>query len=169
MSNKKTRFLAVSALFAALITAAGMIHLPLYSSQGYVHLADGILYLASSILPFPYAVMSAVTGGILSDTLSGYFSWIPFTAIIKIMNVLPFLMLKKGKSNIKAVIAAVLSGVITCVMYLLASRILYGNMAAAVADLPGNIIQAIVGAIIFLLLRNVPALKIKFDKDDKNG
>lgn len=170
MSSRKTKYLAVSALFAALITAAGMIHLPIYSSQGYIHLADGIMYLAASVLPFPYAAMTAVTGGVLSDLLSGYFNWIPFTAIIKLLNIIPFLIFKKGKSNtLKAIIASVISGIITCVMYLFASRILYGNMGAAIADLPGNAIQAAAGAVIFILLRSVPALKINFNKDDKNG
>lgn len=170
MSNRKTRSLAVSALFAALITATGMIHLPIYSSEGYIHLADGILYFAATVLPFPYAALTAVTGGILCDTLSGFVSWIPFTAVIKFMNVIPFLILRKGKQNtLKAIIASVLSGIITCVMYFIASRILYGTTAAAPADLPGNAIQAAAGAVIYILLFSVPSLKIIFSKDDKNG
>ena len=155
--NSKLRLFAVSALFSALTVAATMIHLPVMSQGGYVHLGDSIIYLAAALLPFRYAAPSAAIGGALADLLAGYFNWAPFTAVIKAMNVIPFLIVSKISDKkkivcVKNIIACILSGIVTCGLYFLASRIIYGSFAASIADLPGNIIQAVGSAVIYILL-----------------
>ncbi len=179
MRNKNLKYLAAASLFAALTFITSMLHLPLFSSQGYIHLGDSVIYLAASFLPFPYAAAAAAAGGVLGDMLSGYFIWIPFTAVIKILNVMPFAFIKKYNKKSKKRInffnisACVISGIITCVMYFFSSRILYGSFAAAIADLPGNVVQSAASAVIYLLISSVPALrhalKNLIEKDDKNG
>ena len=174
MRNKNLRYIAVSSLLAALIFITALFHLPLFSSQGYIHLGDSIIYIAASLLPFPYAAAAAAVGGALSDMLSGYFIWIPFTAVIKIINVIPFALIKKHnrsrkRINFLNIAACVISGIITCVMYFLSSRIIYGSFAAAIADLPGDAVQAAASAVVYLLICSVPAAKKLIEKDDKNG
>lgn len=178
MRNKKLAFVVLGSLFAALIFVATLIHLPIFSTQGYFHLGDSIIYIAASMLPFPFAAAAAAVGGALSDILGGYFIWAPFTAVIKIMNVLPFAAAKKLRKNqskridVFTVAACVVSGIITVGLYFLASRVIYGSFAAAAADIFGNTIQAIASAVVYLIFSAFPKPKFFNElnkKDDKNG
>ncbi len=158
MNRKKTQSIALAAVFAAAITALTMVHLPLPSEAGYVHIGDSMIYLAASFLPAPYAVVAAAVGGALADMTFGYFNWLPFTFIIKALNVVPFLVYykysKKSQQKIvtfPSVLMSLASGVVTIVMYFFASWIVYGNTATALLDVPGSVIQAVGSTVIFCL------------------
>ena len=45
MKNQKTKNIALTAIFAALVAALTMVHLPLPSEAGYVHFGDSMIYL----------------------------------------------------------------------------------------------------------------------------
>ncbi len=75
---QKTKYsgkaLAVTAMFAALITAAtAFIKIP--APLGYAHAGDSVIYLAACILPAPFGFIAASVGGALADLLSGYAVW----------------------------------------------------------------------------------------------
>ena len=95
MNRKKTQNIALAAVFAAAVTALTMVHLPLPSEAGYVHIGDSMIYLAASFLPAPYALVAAAIGGALADMAFGYFNWMPFTFVIKALNVVPFALYYK--------------------------------------------------------------------------
>ncbi len=158
MRNTKTRNLALTGVFAALVTALTMIHLPLPSESGYVHLGDGVIYLAASILPAPYGIFAAAIGGALADVLSGFANWAPFTFVIKAVNTVPFILCFKYSKNKNKIIfslsvtAAVISGILTVALYFLASWVLYGSFASAVAEIPGSLVQAIGSGIVYYLM-----------------
>lgn len=159
MRNKKNKNLALAALFAALIAALTMVHLPIISQSGYVHFGDSMIYLCASLLPAPYALAAAAIGGALADVFFGYFNWAPFTFVIKAMNALPFAIaykhMKKGKNRLVSpttVLMMVASALVTCVFYFFASWVIYGSAAAAFVDLPGSILQAIGSSLIYLLI-----------------
>ena len=83
---QKTKYsgkaLAVTAMFAALITAAtAFIKIP--APLGYAHAGDSVIYLAACILPAPFGFIAASVGGALADLLSGYAVWAIPTAVIK--------------------------------------------------------------------------------------
>ncbi len=158
MRSEKTRCIALAGVFAATITVLTMVHLPVPSESGYVHLGDSMIYLAASFLPVPYAFVAAAVGGALADMVFGYFNWIPFTFIIKALNVIQFVLYYKysRKKTDKiitpsSVLMSIVSGVITVVMYFLASVIVYGNVATAVLDLPGSFVQAVGSAVVYCL------------------
>ncbi len=95
---QKTKYsgkaLAVTAMFAALITAAtAFIKIP--APLGYAHAGDSVIYLAACILPAPFGFIAASVGGALADLLSGYAVWAIPTAVIKALNVLPFFLARK--------------------------------------------------------------------------
>ena len=158
MNRKKTQSIALAAVFAAAITALTMVYLPLPSEAGYVHIGDSMIYLASSFLPAPFALVAAAIGGALADMAFGYFNWMPFTFVIKALNVVPFVIYFKYSKrsqqkiiSIPSVLMSLASGVVTVVMYFFASWIVYGNAATAWLDVPGSVVQAVGSTVIFCL------------------
>lgn len=81
---KKTKLLAITSLFAALITVttAYICHIPIGSGGGYFHLGDTLIYLSAVILPKPYALAAAIIGSGTADLLTAPL-WIIPTVIIK--------------------------------------------------------------------------------------
>lgn len=152
----KTKTIAVTGVFSALTVLLTLIHVPLPGGTGYIHIGDSMIYLASSVLPAPYSIFSAAIGGALADLISGFGMWAPFTFVIKAINTLPFVIvykyMKKDRIISKpTVIAAVISSILTVGLYFVASRVLYGNFAAAIAEIPGSIIQAAGSLVIYLV------------------
>ena len=86
---------------AALIYVfTAFLHVP--SATGYTHVGDGFLYLAGCILPAPFAAAAGAIGAGLSDILSGYTAWAPWTIVIKALTGLCF----SCKGNKRRIIAA---------------------------------------------------------------
>jgi uncharacterized repeat protein (TIGR04002 family) len=172
MKTNKTKNIAAAGIFAAAIMAMTMIHLPIPSEAGYVHLGDGLIYLAASFLPGPYAVAAAAIGGALADLISGYFHWVPFTFVIKALNTVPFIIyFKYAKKNPDkaltpyTVILSAISGIITVLLYFLSTWIIYGNIAPAVAELPGSAVQAIGSSVFYGFVgAALNKSKIKFNR-----
>ena len=159
MKNQKTKNIALTAIFAALVAALTMVHLPLPSEAGYVHFGDSMIYLCASFLPAPYALAASAIGGAQADLTIRYFNWIPFTFVIKAVNAVPFIiankMMKKHKDKIVSwvtVLMTVASGLVTLVLYFFASWVVYGNAATAATDIPGSIVQALGSAIIYIIV-----------------
>ena len=157
--NKNTKYIALTALFAALVCALTTVHLPLPSEAGYVHFGDGMIYLAANFLPAPFAMAAAAIGGALADVIFGYFNWAPFTFVIKAVNAVPFILcfkyMKKNKEKIvswQTILMCVASGLVTLVLYFFASWVVYGSAATALLDVPGSIVQALGSAVIYILV-----------------
>lgn len=163
LNAQKTRFsgktLAVTAMFAALVTVTtAFIKIP--APLGYAHAGDSMVYLAACALPAPFNFIAAGLGGALADLLSGYAVWSLPTAIIKSLNVLPFflariILSKKNKDDkilrIPILAATVLTAGITIGGYFIANWIIY-DINAAIAEIPFNIMQSIVGTALFVAL-----------------
>ncbi|MBQ8044666.1 MAG: ECF transporter S component, partial [Clostridia bacterium] len=71
-TGKKVQLITITSIFAALITVttAYIFHIPVPLTGGYIHIGDGIIYLAATILPTPYAIIGAMIGGGLADLLT---------------------------------------------------------------------------------------------------
>ncbi len=162
MKTKQLRRLIMTALFAAmvLLTTAYVLHIPVGTGGGYIHLGDTIIYLSATLLPTPYAMLAASLGGLLADVVSGAALWAIPTAIIKALMVLPFTAKKEHMLCRRNAIAPVISGVIGIAGYFIAEIVivlLSGSTLAAgvagslVAVLP-NVFQEAGGAVAFYLL-----------------
>lgn len=152
-SNLKLHIIVFTGLFAALVCVLTMLHIPV--GNGYIHIGDSLIYLSSMLLPFPCGLISGGIGGGLSDLFSGYPAYVLPTFIIKALNSLVIYLIAKRNEkivNICSVIAVIISGLITVFGYYLTAVILYGSYKAQIATIPGNIIQAIGSAVIFILL-----------------
>lgn len=148
-----------AALFAALITVATMfIKIP--TLLGYVHVGDAFIYLASCVLPAPFAMAASAIGGGLADLLSGYPHWVVPTAIIKLINTLPFIICryflkKKNKDNkiirVPNLLMLIPTSLVTIFGYFIA-HLLMNGWAYAVAGLTAEWIQPTASGIIFVAL-----------------
>ncbi|MFI3142031.1 MAG: TIGR04002 family protein [Clostridia bacterium] len=168
--NNKITLSSFAALFCAMVTIFILaFHLP-SGAGGYIHLADGIIYLAAAILPMPYAVFAASVGGGLADFLSGYPVYIIPTFLIKAMLVPLFSSKNREKILTKRNLVAIfLAFFVTVGGYAITDFVLsfylYGytfeaSFASMLTTLSGNTIQAAASAVIFVLVGSV------FDKSN---
>jgi len=159
-SHKHIKLICISAMFAALVfVATFLVKVPL--PVGYVHIGDGIVFLASALLPLPYAMVASAVGVGLADLCAGYAIYIPITVIIRILTVLFFSRKKQMLSwhNIIALAAAI---VLCAVGYWAFEAIfVYESGIAALAGLPFNIAQSALGAIIYIVVSKAAAKWLK--------
>ena len=157
MSNKQTRLLALSGLFAAVIfLTTAYIHVP--TGLGYTHVGDGFIFLAAAMLPRKYAIPAAAIGAALADVACGMGIWAPATLVIKTLTVLPFTS-KQGKTLVLRNYAALLPAWLFCAVgysvyeaLILISDSLGAALATAFAQVPFYTIQIGIGAVVFVIL-----------------
>lgn len=154
MNKKQNQIknLALAGLFAAMIcvTTAYLFHIPLGVNGGYVHMGDGLIYLAAALLPTPYAMLAGAMGGCLADLLTAPV-WAPATFVIKMLIVLPFTSRKDSVLNVHNHIGLVVSASISFLGYLVAERILFGTWVAILPSLMGSLTQSVASAILYIV------------------
>ena len=152
-TQTKMNLLTTTALFAALIcvTTAFICHIPVGINGGYIHIGDALIYLAATILPLPYALLSAAIGGVMADLLTAPL-WAPATLIIKMLLVLPFTRKKETFINVQNIIALFAGFVISLIGYSVAELILFGSFAAVLSSVIATLIQSLGSAVVFLIL-----------------
>ena len=150
-SQEHLKYIMITALFAAMIyVVTSFVKIPTY--QGYIHVGDGMMYLAAALLPAPYAIAAAAIGGGMADYLSGFAVWVLPTVLIKSAEAALFTS-KNSKTVCKHnIIAVILSSVVCIGGYYLAEGLIYGNFTAALASIPTNLIQVIGSAVLFVFL-----------------
>lgn len=153
MKNKNTKTIVFTALLAAVITVATRFTaIPVFGGMGYVHIGDAFIFLAATLLPTPYAIAAAATGGALADLFSGFAAYILPTAIIKALMALMFFG-KKTDTLIsgKNVLSAFLAIIILVVGYYFAEVILSGSFVSPLMGMVWNLLQGIFSLAVFLL------------------
>lgn len=168
--RKSVSLTVVAGLFVALIFV-GTFFLKLSTGIGYIHAGDGFILIAASLLPTPLAMTVAAVGGGLSDLLSGYTVFIPATVVIKALSCCFFGFRSKRlicKRNILAVAFALAVNVIGYYLY---GSLLQGNFIVCLYELPLNIIQELIAAILFFSFAGIadfnPAMKSLIDGNIK--
>ena len=164
-SDNTLIFVTTAMMTAMVMIATTFFKIP--NAMGYIHLGDGFALLAAIILPKKYACFAGGVGAGLADIYGGYAVWAPWTLVIKIVMVLIvqlfFDFLMKRASNGKHIakiagipfaelFAYVLAVLWTVSGYYVAQGFISGNWIAPVADVPGNVLQASVGAVIAILV-----------------
>lgn len=156
VEESKVKFLTITAIGIALVyvfTAFINVRLPIAAAGGLIHLGNVPLFIFAIIFG---KKTGAIAGGIgmgLFDLLSGWGAWAPFTlVIVALMGFEVGLITEKKHGYVWNVVAIVLAGVIKVVGYYIAEVILYGNWAAPLASIPGNLVQIGVAAVIVLIV-----------------
>lgn len=138
------KVLARLAIMTALTVAISFfLKIPMPLTKGVVTVLDaGVIFAALRFGRMEGAIVGGLTG-LLFDLLSGYPQWAVFSLLIH------------GSQGYVAGIERnrnfwlTLSGVIMVTGYFLVSWLFYG-FGAALADMPGNVIQAIFGIVVAL-------------------
>lgn len=124
------------------------------AATGYIHLGDCIIFLSVAILGTKRAAFAGSIGAALADLIGGYAIWIPPTLIIKLVMALicGYIAEHLVKKDILGfIVGAIAGGVFQICAYSIAHFFLYGK-AAAIASLPGLLVQTSAGVAISLIL-----------------
>ena len=149
MKNKKVQLMCITGVFTALVfVVTAYLHIP--TNNGYIHVGDGLIYLAACVLPWPYAMVVGAGGAFLADCLTGFAVWAPGSVIIKALTVLLFSSKKDKVINLRNSLA-VLPAMIVCVGgYYLYESLIYGNFVSPLAGIPASVTQSVASAIVFI-------------------
>lgn len=167
-NSMKIRRLAVAGLFTALVYLfTAYLHIP--TGAGYTHAGDGIIFLASCILPTPYAMAVGAIGGAMADGLSGFAIWIPATVVIKAVTALFFT--NKGEKiltlrNLLGIIPSLILCITGYSLYqgtVMAGGISKAAITAAFAQTPAYCIQILASTVLYVAVA-IALDKINFKK-----
>ena len=151
--SRNSTLLCITGLFAAIITlmTGFILHIPYGANGGYIHFGDALIFIAASILPKPYAIAAAVIGAGLADLMTAPM-WMSATIIIKLLLVLPFNSRETQFLTKRNFIAPFFGIPVTVTGYYIAEVILFGSLAAPLASIPGNLIQAGGSIVIYYII-----------------
>lgn len=147
MRYSKTKTIVYSGLLTAAITLATA-YLKYPVATGYIHLGDGIIFLAAILLG-PVSALAAGIGSALADVLLGYGIYAPATFFIKALMALivAFLIKKDAKHKIRNIVVFIFAELIMIVGYFGYDVVIY-SLPSAIINIGPNVIQAIFGVII---------------------
>jgi len=141
MKTNSTIRLAFGGLYAALIALlTAYVRIPFPMQQGYAHLGDLGILLASLTLG-PFAFLPAAIGSALADVLANYAVYAPFTLVIKgVMGYLMGLLIARKEFAVRNFFVLLLNAAFMVGGYFLADTALY-SWAGATASVIGNCVQ----------------------------
>ena len=146
-SGYSTKELVLDAMFIALtyvFTAFVNVRLPIAANGGLIHLGNVPLFICAILLGKRTGMLAGAFGMGLFDLLSGWTAWAPFTFVVGAMT-------EGHRSTARDAAAIAVACVIKVVGYYIAEVILYHNLFAPVASIPGNLVQIGTAAVIVLI------------------
>ncbi|MFD3155803.1 ECF transporter S component [Haloimpatiens sp. FM7330] len=163
-------------LMAAIICVATMfIKFP--NQIGYTHIGDSMVFVAAILFGKKKGAAASAIGMMFADILTGYAVWAPFTFVIKgimgfIVGSIAYRKNYEGKNLMNNTFAFVIAGIWMILAYYLANIVmakyivfeaatLHESQMIALAGIPGNCIQAVVGMVLALPLSKILKEKIK--------
>jgi len=171
--EQKQSSMAMRIAIAAVLTAMTavftlMVRVPIAPTRGYINLGDVAIYFSAFTFGPVTALIASGLGTSIADLIAGYPQWAPITFCINAVRGLVTGLIIHGLSRSsklrvseqnwagffskkKAAAAGTAGMVIMVGLYFLAGGIMYGFPAAAF-EIPGNIIQNVVGILLGSLL-----------------
>lgn len=151
MRASKIKSMCLTGVFTALVfVVTAYLHIP--TNNGYVHVGDGLIYLAACLLPRPYAMFVGAAGALLADCLTGFAIWAPGSVAIKAVTALLFFNKSKKVMSLRN-ISAVLPATVVCVGgYYLYEALIYGNFISPLAGIPASLTQSVASGVLFIVL-----------------
>ena len=155
MSVKELAITAICIVLVYVFTAVVNVKLPIAAAGGLIHLGNVPLFVGAMLYGRRTGALAGAFGMGLFDLFSGWTAWAPFTFVIvgAMGYVVGMMAEKKPFQNIMVnnIVSILLALVIKIVGYYLAEVILYGNWAAPLGSIPGNVVQVAVAGVIVLV------------------
>ncbi|WP_313758268.1 ECF transporter S component [Tissierella sp.] len=153
MKDMNTKTITRIAVLMALTTVMTMvIHIPTIGTNGYLNLGDMVVFLAALILGQKGGFLVGGLGSGLADILLGYSHYAPITFIVKgLEGYIAGKLLETKLCQRTPIIATTVGGVWMAFGYYFAEIFMYGAKAA-VASIPGNLMQGLLGAVTAVVL-----------------
>ena len=149
--------MCIASVFTALVfVVTAYLHIP--TNNGYIHVGDGLIYLAACILPWPYAIAVGAGGALLADCLTGFAIWAPGSVIIKALTALLFTNKSKKIMSVRNYAVLLPAAVICAGGYYLYEAALYGNWISPLMGIPASLTQSVTSSVLFIVMG------IAFDK-----
>lgn len=152
MQNHKLKLLVRYAVLIAMTTVMTMvIQIPTVGTEGYLNLGDMVVFIAAFVLGKKGGFIVGGFGSSLADLLTGYTHYVPITLIVKgLEGYIAGSLLETKIGRQKPIIATSIAGIFMAFGYFIPETFMYGK--AAVASIPGNIMQGLFGAVTSVLL-----------------
>lgn len=172
-----TKKIALTALMTALTAVLTLAAVPL-PGGGYYNFGDVVIFVSSATLGPLLGALTGGLGGALGDLCLGYTLYAPFTLVIKaaegLVAGLVFKALKKlfdkGQNRVKKglflTVSGIVGGLTMAAGYFVAEGLLLaeGRWQGGIVNLPWNILQGALSAVVSALLLTVFRLDKLFDK-----
>lgn len=157
MKLEKTLKLTYTAMLTAMVCVATMlIRIP--TMVGYTNLGDGFILLSAFLFGPFYGAVAGGIGSMLADIISGYAFYAPATLVIKgliavIAALLWKAMSKRGGDKVwKKILASLVAELWMAAGYWTFETLFLGEAKAALASVPNNIAQGLVGVVLGMVL-----------------
>lgn len=151
--RSKTLEITMTALFIALTyvaTAFINVRIPfLMANGGLIHLGNIPLFVAAALYGRRTGALAGAFGMGLFDLSCGWVAWAPFTFVI--CGMIGFVygsITNKNAGKVSLILGVFAAAVIKVAGYYVAEGIIYGNWAAPVTSIPGNLVQIGVAGVI---------------------
>jgi len=160
-SNLKT-LIRYSVLMALTTVMTIVIHIPTVGTNGYLNLGDMVVFIAALTMGKKAGFIVGGLGSALADLLLGYTHYAPITFIVKgLEGYIAGRILETNIGKEKPIIATTIGGIFMAFGYFVPEIFMYGK--GAVASIPGNVAQGLLGAIssviLYAALKRTKALK----------
>ena len=151
MSGFGAREAAASGVMAALVCVATMlIQIPIPATEGFFNVGDAMVMVASLTFGPVVGGLAGGVGSALADALGGWYTWVPFTLIIKGAEGIVAGLIAGGRreNTPRRILAAwVCGGLIMVSGYFIVQVFLYG-LGAALVEGPFNLVQMTVAGVV---------------------
>ncbi len=137
----------VAILMALTVVMTMVVHIPTFGTNGYLNLGDMVIFLAALMLGRKGGFLVGGLGSALADILLSYTHYAPITLIVKgLEGYIAGRLLETKLGQRSPLFATSIGGIWMAFGYYFAESFMYGGKAA-LASIPGNLLQGIVGAI----------------------
>jgi len=148
LNNPRT--LANTAIMTALVLGLTFIHIMQTPTGGYIHFGDIAIYFASFAFGPWVGLVAGGLGTGLADMLSGYPSFAPMSLIVHgLQGFAAGWIARKNPRPLYLALAILAGGAIVIAGYFVgeAAIPIFGGLTAAVGEIPGNVVQELIGAL----------------------
>lgn len=163
LSTKQLTLYGVMAALTCVVTM--FLSIPSFNTGGYLNLGDGVIMLTSFLFgPWAGACVGSI-GSALADLLKGYVVYAPITFVVKGLEGLfaGLIYVNLRKTNMARALAGCIAGAWMAIGYAAAETFMYG-FAGAIKEIPSNLAQGWVGALIAFILTIPLARMLKTEK-----